>query len=367
MGLGGRAMEVMGPLIDADFWRGRKVLLTGHTGFVGGWTALWLERLGADVTGLALPPDTDPNLFDALSPWPDLDHRVADLRDADAIRRAVTEVAPEVVLHLAAMAQVPRSYRHPLDTFATNVMGTAHLLNALRQVEPLRAVLVITSDKVYLNLERGLPFGEGDPLGGHDPYSASKAAQEQVASAFGRGYLAGRGVSLATARAGNLLGGGDWAPDRLVPDLWRSVGEGHPSTLRHPNATRPWLHVLDAVAGYLAFAEKLAATAPGQLPPALNLGPREENSLTVGELASRFLAAIGSGEGWERAPGTTPPEKRALALDSTLARATLRWRPRLDADEALVWTADWYGAHRRGGDMREFSMDQLTAYAEDSD
>lgn len=357
----------MGTLIDREFWRDRRVLLTGHTGFVGGWTALWLERLGAQVTGLALPPDTDPCLFDALTPWETLEHRVADLRIAPALRRAVAEADPEVVFHLAALAQVPLAYRNPLDTFATNVMGTAHLLEALRPVEGLRSALVITSDKVYLNLERGLPFGEGDPLGGHDPYSASKAAQEQVASAFGRGYLAGRGVCLATARAGNLLGGGDWAPDRLVPDLWRSTGEGHPAILRHPGAKRPWLHVLDAVGGYLAFAQRLAAAAPGSLPAALNFGPRDETSLTVGELASRFLAAIGSAEGWERAPGTHPPEKKTLALDSTLARATLNWRPRLDGDEALTWTADWYGAHRRGDDMRAFSLEQIERHSEGLD
>ena len=357
----------MGTLIDPDFWRDRRVLLTGHTGFVGGWTAHWLGRLGAQVPGLALPPDTDPNLFDALTPWETLEHRVADLRIAPAIGRAVAEASPEVVLHLAALAQVPRAYRHPLDTFATNVMGTAHLLEALRQVDDLRAVLVITSDKVYLNLEHGLPFGEGDPLGGHDPYSASKAAQEQVASAFGRGYLAGRGVCLATARAGNLLGGGDWAPDRLVPDLWRASGEGRPAVLRRPGATRPWLHVLDAVSGYLAFCQRLAASAPGTLPGALNFGPRDEESLTVGELASRFLAAVGSGEGWELAPGGQPSEKQNLALDSSLALATLQWRPRLDGDQTLDWTADWYGAFRRGEDMRAYSLAQIDRHSGDSD
>ncbi len=362
MGHRGRAMEAMGPLIDPAFWNGRRVLLTGHTGFVGGWTALWLEQLGAEVTGLALPPEGTPNLFDLLSPWPGLEHRVADLRDADPLGRAVAQADPQLVIHLAAQALVPRSYRRPLETLATNVMGTAHLLEALRGLNELSAVLVITSDKVYLNHERALPFGEGDPLGGHDPYSASKAAQEQVALSFGRSFLAGQGVALSTARAGNLIGGGDWGADRLIPDLWRSAQEGEAASLRIPGATRPWLHVLDAVAGYLAFAARLADARPGQLPGALNLGPRDETSLTVGELATRFLDALDAPCGWEPAAGGLPPEKRTLALDSTLARATLGWRPRLDAVAALQWTADWYRAHGAGEDMRAYSLAQIDAF-----
>jgi CDP-glucose 4,6-dehydratase len=362
-----RAVEVMGALIDAGFWRGTRVLLTGHTGFVGGWTALWLEQMGAQVTGLALPPEGDPNLFELLSPWPELDHRIADLRDAEALARAVSEVDPQVVIHLAAQALVPRSYRRPLETLTTNVMGTAHLLDSLRGLTELAAVLVITSDKVYLNHERAFPFGEGDPLGGHDPYSASKAAQEHVALSFGRSYLAGRGVALATARAGNLIGGGDWGVDRLIPDLWRAARDGRAAPLRNPGARRPWLHVLDAVAGYLAFARRLADAEPGRLPGTLNLGPREETSLTVGELATRFLSALEAPAGWEQAPGDHPPEKRTLALDSTLARATLGWRPQLDADAALGRTADWYRAHADGEDMRAFSLSQISTFLGDSE
>jgi CDP-glucose 4,6-dehydratase len=356
----------MGALIDPGFWRGRRVLLTGHTGFVGGWTALWLEQMGAVVTGLALPPEGEPSLFELLSPWPELDHRIADLRDAASLARAVSEVDPQVVLHMAAQALVPHSYRHPLDTLATNVMGTAHLLDALRGLEDLAAVLVITSDKVYLNHERALPFGEGDPLGGHDPYSASKAAQEHVALSFGRSFLAGRGVALATGRAGNLIGGGDWGADRLIPDLWHAARDGRAAQLRIPGARRPWLHVLDAVTGYLAFAQRLADGTPGRLPSALNLGPREETSLTVGELATRFLGALDAPAGWEQAPGTHPPEKRTLALDSTLARATLGWRPRLDADAALDRTVAWYRAHADGEDMRAFSLDQISGFLDET-
>ena len=367
MGDRGRALEAMGRLIGPDFWRDRPVLLTGHTGFVGAWTALWLERLGARVLGMALPPETEPNLYRCLSPWPRLQDRVVDLRDPEAVRRTVVEARPSIVLHLAAQALVRRAYREPVETLATNVLGTAHLLDALKEVDSLRAVVVVTSDKVYLNHERGLPFGEGDPLGGHDPYSASKAAQEHVAQAFARSFLADRGVAVATARAGNLIGGGDWGSDRLVPDLWRAAQAGRAAALRHPASIRPWLHVLDAVAGYLGLAQRLADAAPGTLPPALNLGPAGDGRVAVGELSTRFLDALGASTGWTPDPGEHPPEKRTLALESHLARATLAWHPRLDSDRALQWTADWYATFDRGEDVRTLSTDQLTRYVAELD
>ncbi len=358
--MGRRRSPVEGlAVIERGFWVGRRVMLTGHTGFVGGWTALWLESLGARVTGVALAAEGQPNLHGVLSPWPRMTSVIADLRDPVALRAAVDEAEPEVVLHLAAQALVRRSYRNPVETWATNVMGTLHLCEALREAARLKALVVITSDKTYLNEEKGRAFVEADPLGGHDPYSASKAAQEMVALAWARSYLHRRGVAVATARAGNLLGGGDWAEDRLVPDLWRAVHGGEQVALRYPYATRPWLHVLDAVRGYLRLAAVLASGGPGSVPPALNFGPEPGQALTVADLAGRVLQGLGGADTWKADDTSLMPEKETLSLDASKAREMLDWKPLLDVDEALQWTIDWYQAHDRGGDMRTFTLGQI--------
>ena len=355
-------MEEVGLNPLAPFWSGRRVLLTGHTGFVGSWLGLWLEAMGAEVTGFGLAPDTDPSMFEAISPGSASRSCVGDIRDERAMQMVVDTARPEVVLHLAAQALVRRSFCDPVETWSTNVMGTVALCQALRGAEDLLALVVVTSDKTYLNAEHGRPFDEAAPLGGHDPYSASKAAEEMVAGAWSHSFLRERGVAVATARAGNLLGGGDWAEDRLVPDLWRSMRAGDEVRLRYPHATRPWLHVIDALTGYLMLAERLATQGPYRAPAAVNFGPPPGPKLTVADLAGRVLKALGRPDTWRADDSLAPPEKRVLALDATLAQRELGWRPLLEMDEAVQWAVDWYMAHDRDADMREFTLRQLAEF-----
>jgi CDP-glucose 4,6-dehydratase len=343
-----------------SFWRGRRVLLTGHTGFKGAWASLWLERLGARVTGFSRAPETEPNLIGLA--WPGIDGRIGDLVDPTAVRAAVEAADPEIVLHMGAQALVRRSYADPVDTFATNVMGTVHLLDALRGRAALQAVLVVTSDKTYAHGAEHRPFVEGDALGGADPYSASKACAEHVAASWAASFWRD-GPALATARAGNVVGGGDWAADRLIPDIWRARRAGTPLVLRHPQATRPWQHVLDALAGYLVYVERLAAPGGAALPRALNFGPRAGERLTVAEVVEAVERALG-GEtrGWRLDDGPIPPEAPALALDASRAKAVLGWTARLDMARALAFTADWYGRHAAGAEPRALCLEQIAAF-----
>ncbi len=324
---------------DAAFWRQRRVLLTGHTGFKGAWLARILRRWGARGAGVALPPAGEPSLFGLCQPWPQLDSRMLDLRDRVALRQAVAEIDPEVAIHLAAQSLVPQSYREPVDTFAVNVLGTAHLLEALGQAKRLQALVVATSDKVYRNDGRGRAFAEDDPLGGDDPYSASKAACEHVVQAWRASGLV-PGVRLITVRAGNVIGGGDFAADRLVPDIVRALTGSGELTLRLPEATRPWQHVLDVLCGYLQLAAALTEARPA-LPPAMNLGPADARGPSVRELVHTFTAAVGRPLKIRTEGRPTMPEKSALALDASAALA-LGWRPRLDLPTAIEWTAAWY-------------------------
>ena len=348
---------------QAEFWRGRRVLLTGHTGFKGAWAWAWLRRMGAEVTGFALPPETEPNLARILR-LTDLPAALTgDIRDAPALDDAVRRARPQVVLHMAAQALVRRSYADPVGTFAANVTGTLNLLQALRGAEGLEATIVVTSDKVYENDGAGRAFTEDDRLGGSDPYSASKAACEIATASFARSFGAELGGPVATARAGNVIGGGDWAADRIVPDLWRAQRSGQPVALRYPEATRPWQHVLEPVAGYLDFAEALVGGLDAR---ALNFGPPEECPETVRAVAEAFQRAYGAGavRGWVQAPGPHPKEAPTLAIDARRAMALLPWRPRLAAAEAIEWTAAWYAAHDRGQDMARFTEAQIAAYEE---
>src|SRR5689334_17826331 len=282
--------------IDPTFWRSKQVLLTGHTGFKGAWMAAMLTHLGARVSGFALAPDSDPNLFTLARIGDSVPESFGDLRDPQAVVAAVRNAKPEIVLHLAAQALVRRAVREPVATCATNVLGTAHLLDALRNVDGVRVVLVVTSDKVYENPQRGVPFREGDALGGHDPYAASKAAAEIVTASFAHTYFDARGVAVATARGGNVIGGGDFAVDRIVPDIFRAMVGGRELILRHPEATRPWQHVLDCVAGYIAYAQALAQGR--DVPRALNFGPSGDVQITVAALAAAMQKALGIASGW---------------------------------------------------------------------
>lgn len=344
---------------DPAFWRSKRVLVTGHTGFKGAWAVLWLQRAGAVVTGLALPPDTEPALFELLRPPADLTQYICDLGDRSAVSNAVSQARPEIVLHLAAQSIVRRAARDPVSTAATNVLGTAHLLEALRGSPDLEAVLVVTTDKVYDNTNAGRRFVESDPLGGHEPYGASKAAAEMLTRAFAESYFAPRGIPVATARGGNVIGGGDFGEDRLIPDLVRSVVGGEPALLRNPESTRPWQHVFDCLAGYFAYLESLASGR--DVPRALNFGPSGAE-LTVGSVAEAVLSALGARTSWQRDAVIGPREAERLAIDSAAARQALGWSERLASADAIDWTAAWYTAWRDGQDMRAFSLAQIDAY-----
>lgn len=345
--------------VNPTFWAGKRVLLTGHTGFKGAWAAIWLKRLGADVTGLALPPDQKPSLFELAGVGELIRSRFVDLRNGDAVAATVGGGSYDIVLHLAAQAIVRASVEDPVGTFETNVMGTAHLLQALRAQEELKAVLVVTSDKVYANAETGRAFGEADPLGGKDPYSASKAAAEIVVQSFARSYFGGR-VPVATVRGGNVIGGGDFSRDRLVADIVRAARAGEAVTLRHPEATRPWQHVLDCLAGYFRYAEVLA-TDPAA-PRALNIGPRPGGpAVTAGELASLGVAALG-GKPWRHAPDPASIEAKALAIDASLAREAIGFESRLDAAEAVALTMDWYRREAGIETARALCLEQIEGY-----
>lgn len=347
--------------IDAHFWRGRRVLLTGHTGFKGAWAALWLHQMGAKVSGIALAPETDPNLFSLAGVTALIDSHILDLRDRAAVKALVTRLDPEIVLHMAAQPLVRRSYVDPVGTFEANVMGTVHLLDALRSGASLRTVLVVTTDKVYENNESGHAFREDDRLGGHDPYAASKAATEIVTASYARSFFAERGICVATARGGNVIGGGDFSEDRLIPDIWRAARAGTPLKLRHPNASRPWQHVLDCLSGYFAYIRALDERA--DVPLALNFGPHPDApAISVAELAEAVQSTLGNAHEWRRDEAPAPHEMSALDIDSSLARATLGWEDRLPGRQAVQWLVDWYKALDSGADMQSRTQEQLAAY-----
>lgn len=345
---------------SAGFWAGKRVLLTGHTGFKGSWAAIWLARMGAKVTGLALAPDQTPSLYELAGVEPLVASHLVDLRDPAAVRGVVAGQAFDVVLHMAAQPIVRASVEDPVATFASNIMGTAHLLDALRSAPPPAAILAITSDKVYANADTGRPFAEADPLGGKDPYSASKAATEIVVSSFAKTYFDRTPTRLATARGGNVIGGGDFSRDRLVADIVRAAQAQEAVVLRHPEATRPWQHVLDCVAGYLAYAEALATSA--ETPRALNFGPRPDSpEITVGELASLAVEALGA-PAWRHEPDPASVEAKALAIDASLARRTLGFQSRLSGPQAVAWTMDWYRRQGEGENALALCQAEIERY-----
>jgi CDP-glucose 4,6-dehydratase len=346
--------------VNTSFWDGKRVLLTGHTGFKGAWAAIWLSRLGAKVTGLALPPDQTPSLFELAGVEQLIDSRFVDLRDRGAVAAALNGATFDTVLHLAAQPIVRASVEDPIGTFASNIMGTAHLLDTLRSQSALQAVLVVTSDKVYANAETGRAFAEGDALGGKDPYSASKAATEIVTTSFARSFFEPMGVPVATARGGNVIGGGDFSRDRLVADIVRAARGQEPVVLRHPDATRPWQHVLDCLAGYLAHVQAL--TTDPKAPRALNFGPRAGDAeVTVGELATLGVEALGA-RPWRHEPDPASLEAKSLAIDASLAKRTLGFESRLEAPEAVALTMDWYRRQANGEDALSLCREQIDGY-----
>ena len=352
--------------VNAAFWAGRRVLLTGHTGFKGGWLAIWLRSLGADVFGLALAPGDEPSLWHAAALECCVKGSFCDIRNHAALSEQVLAFAPEIVFHLAAQPLVRASYREPVDTYSTNVMGTVHLLEALRHTRSVKAIVVVTTDKCYENQEWQWPYRENDRLGGFDPYSNSKACAELVCASYRDAFFTPAGVALATARAGNVIGGGDWAAERLLPDALRAWDAGEVLTLRYPEATRPWQHVLEPLNGYLKLAEYLLAVGPSGS-CAWNFGPDNDSVASVGSVVAR-MAALWSDEEvrWHCIEGSQPHEAGLLALDSSRARQILAWRPRWSLDMALQQTLEWHRAWRKGDDVHALCLHQIALHQSES-
>lgn len=349
---------------DPSFWAGKRVLLTGHTGFKGAWLALWLERLGAKVVGIALPPATTPSLAGLAGIDSLIDGRFTDIRDAGELMRQVRSASSDIVLHLAAQALVRKSYSEPLPTFATNVQGTANLLEAVRTTDTVRVVVAITTDKVYRNIEQFYPYRETDPLGGHDPYSASKAAAEIVIASYRDAYLASKGVALASARAGNVIGGGDWSEDRLIPDAVRAWSTGQSVTIRRPQAFRPWQHVLEPLAGYLRLAELLWMRP--ELAGAYNFGPPTQEAASVRDVVHLARQSYGSGEVVWGEGEEGPHEAGWLALEVAKARHVLGVEPRWPLQTAVRRTMNWYRRQQDGTSVRELCAQDIADFEADA-
>jgi CDP-glucose 4,6-dehydratase len=355
-------------MINPGFWAGRRVLLTGHTGFKGAWLALWLRELGAEVYGFALPPPSDPSLYSLACGGALVRDIMGDVRDLAAVRGAYAEARPDVVLHLAAQALVRPSFEDPVGTYATNVLGTVHVLEAARLRGDVQAVVVVTSDKAYENREWHWAYRESEAMGGYDPYSSSKGCAELVTAAYRRSFFAvtpdDNRAAIASVRAGNVVGGGDWALDRIVPDCVRAFLAGDKVALRNPQATRPWQHVLEPLAGYLLLAERLATAGAARVDfaEAWNFGPSESDALPVGELVEILVRHWGEGTGWVDDTAPKPHEAFYLKVDSSKARARLGWRPVLGVHEALAWCADWYRRQAAGEAALSLCLEQIARY-----
>ena len=346
---------------NPDFWQGRRVLLTGHTGFKGSWLSLWLQSMGATLRGVALAPPTEPALFNVARVAEGMEHSIADVRDFGAVQTQIKEFRPEVVIHMAAQPLVRLSYEQPIETYATNVMGTVHVLEAARRAGSVKAIVNITTDKCYENREWAWGYREDEPMGGHDPYSNSKGCAELVSSAYRSSYLKDTGIALATARAGNVIGGGDWALDRLVPDILRDLQLREPVLIRNPHATRPWQHVLEPLSGYLLLAERLFEQGQDKA-EGWNFGPRDEDAKPVQWIVEELCKLWGEGASWTLHPGDHLHEANFLKLDISKARQRLQWAPRWSLNTALIRVIEWHQAWLSGQDMRALCLQQIDRY-----
>ena len=351
--------------MNPDFWRSKKVFLTGHTGFKGSWMSLWLQNLDAEVIGYSLVPPTQPNLYELADIEKGMESIRGDILDLEHLRRAVREHRPEIVFHFAAQSLVRRSYDDPIGTYATNVLGTAHVLDAVRDLPSVRSIVVVTSDKCYENRGDQRAYRESDRLGGADPYSSSKAAAEIVTSAYRKSFFASAkdetAVGVASARAGNVIGGGDWGADRLIPDVMRAILDGRDLLIRHPQAVRPWQHVLEPVSGCLTLAEKLWQE-PERFSESWNFGPNESETLSVSTLLECLRELWGPGLSWQFDDGAHPHEAHYLSLDCTKSKAELGWEPRWNLNSALEATVQWYKAYQSHQDVRLLAQEQIRSY-----
>lgn len=349
--------------VDPSFWRGKRVFLTGHTGFKGGWLSLWLQKLGAELQGFALPPDGEHALFTEARVAQGMTSTFGDIRDLSVLQSALVAFQPEIVIHMAAQPLVRLSYAQPVETYATNVMGTVHLLEAARHAPSVRAVVNVTTDKCYENHEWVWGYREDEPMGGHDPYSNSKGCSELVSSAYRRSFFAQGGLALATARAGNVIGGGDWAVDRLLPDLLRAFEKSAPVVIRNPRSIRPWQHVLEPLSGYLVLAQRLwyegSAFAEGW-----NFGPCDEDARPVQWIVEQLVEYWGEGASWQLDDSEHPHEANFLKLDISKARARLGWQPRWRLAEALQHIVTWHRAWLAGDDVRALCLCQIDQYSD---
>ncbi len=356
-------------MIDPSFWRGKRVFLTGHTGFKGSWLALWLQELGAAVTGFALAPITTPNLFDAAHVADGMKSVIGDVRDASKLLAEVVAAEPEIVLHLAAQPLVRRSYADPVETYSTNVMGLVNLFEAIRSVDSVRAVVNVTSDKCYENQEWAYGYREIDAMGGHDPYSSSKGCAELITAAYRRSFFnaslqQSSPVALASARAGNVIGGGDWSTDRLIPDILRAIADRRPVMIRNPTAIRPWQHVLEPLSGYLMLAERLSSKDAQAFSQGWNFGPSADDTRPVAWIVERMIQRWGEGASWERDPIAGPHEAHFLSLDCLKAHRDLGWRPVWNIGVTIEKIIDWHRAFIDGNNMQSVTLKQISDYTE---
>ena len=360
MGFGQGSLESL--VVNPSFWKGRRVFVTGHTGFKGSWLCLWLKQLGAEVTGYALAPATVPSFFSVADVVGGMNSIIGDVRDRERLANAMFEARPEIVIHMAAQALVRYSYHHPVETYEVNVMGTVNLLEAVRGCDSVRSVLVVTSDKCYENREREAGYREDEAMGGYDPYSSSKGCAELVVAAYRQSFFdAGNKVGLATARAGNVIGGGDWSEDRLIPDMVRAFSVGESVVIRNPGAMRPWQHVFEALHGYLLLLEQLDMQ-PSAFSQAWNFGPVDADARNVAWIVEQFVKTWGDAD-WRVEPDADRlHEAHILKLDCSKARKELDWQPALDLEQAMQWIADWYRCYYNSADVRAMSLKQLGAF-----
>jgi CDP-glucose 4,6-dehydratase len=353
-------------VLNSGFWKKKRVLLTGHTGFKGSWFSLWLQSLGADVIGYSLAPNTQPNLFEVAKVGDGMTNVFGDVRDLKHLNKTFAEYKPDIVIHMAAQSLVRYSYTNPVETYSTNVMGTVNLLEAVRHCKSVKAVVNVTSDKCYQNQERQSGYREEEPMGGYDPYSNSKGCAELVTSAYRNSYFNPdkyneHGVALASARAGNVIGGGDWAEDRLIPDMIRAISQNEPVQIRNPNSIRPWQHVLEPLSGYLLLAQKLFE-GEVEYAEAWNFGPSEEDAKPVMWIVERITKVWGDGASWRLDSGSHPHEAHYLKLNCTKANSRLMWQPRWMVSDAVDKICEWHKAHQSNADMNTICLDQVRQF-----